>query len=147
MSKASSLSGNMARAARLAPAASSEASSTVKSRSWLMTDMTILIMICSRRMFLVSCSFSVRCAENSARSQVLIRPPKCLKTRGAPSFSMPAATRRCAHAVGLFCRHSAANATSRECRTSVTRATRGTIRGFQAGLVRCSRLLSRTEDL
>jgi hypothetical protein len=54
-------------------------------------------MICSRRMFLVSCSFSVRCAENSARSQVLIRPPKSLKPRSAPSLSMPAATRRCAH--------------------------------------------------
>jgi hypothetical protein len=37
-------------AGRLAPAASSEASSTVSVGSWLMTDETIPIMICRRRM-------------------------------------------------------------------------------------------------
>ena len=51
-----------------------------------MTDMTMLIMICNRRMFLASCSFSVRCAENSARSQVLITAPRLFKTRSAPAL-------------------------------------------------------------
>src|SRR5579862_2593059 len=76
----------MARAARLAPAASSEASSTVRLQSWLMTDITMLIMSCNRRIFLASSSFSLRCAESSARSQVLIRPPLFF----APSFDAPA---------------------------------------------------------
>ena len=50
-SYASSLSGNIAKAARFAPAASSEASSIVRFGSWLITDMTMLIMICRRRIF------------------------------------------------------------------------------------------------
>ena len=74
-----------------------------------MTDITMLIMICSRRMFLASCSFSVRCAENSARSRVLIMPPGLVKTTATMLLHLHSdaqpSTGRCAHPNGLFCGH------------------------------------------
>src|ERR1700677_595954 len=49
----------MASAARLAPAANSEASSTVRLGSWLITDETIPIITCRRRILRASSSDSV----------------------------------------------------------------------------------------
>src|SRR5438093_11228733 len=62
----------MASAARFAPATSSEASSNVKLGSWLITDMTMLIITCKRRIFLASCS---RSADSPVRSRLSIRLP------------------------------------------------------------------------
>src|SRR6266478_8856547 len=91
----------MARAARFAPATSSEASSTVRFSSWLMTDMTILIISCRRRMFLASCSTSL---SFEGDSRALIRLPRPLYSRYQVSFDAllfrcAAEAGRCAHPV------------------------------------------------
>src|SRR5512146_1967736 len=78
----------MARAARLAPATSSEASSTVMPGSWLMTDITMLIMVCRRRILRnSSSSASLNCGwEGSGLALAmrgflnLVRPARALRT-------------------------------------------------------------------
>src|SRR5271165_311740 len=61
----------MASAARLAPAASSEASCSERLGSWLITDVTIEIISCSRRIFLASSSRS-RCTSCSANGRFVL---------------------------------------------------------------------------
>jgi len=70
--------GNMASAARRAPAASSAASSTVSFGSWPITDITILIMTCRRRIFRAS---SVASMEASTRFGFSIVPRAGLSGR------------------------------------------------------------------
>src|SRR5438445_9219273 len=65
----------MARAARLVLAAISEASSMVRSGSWLMTDMTMLIMTCRRRIFLASSWASLRFPPCAPCSEFSMGPP------------------------------------------------------------------------
>src|SRR5581483_11108473 len=92
MSYANSLSGNMASAARLVLATISEASSTVRFGSWLITDITMLIMIWSRRIFRAPSSRSVSCGC-WLRSGISIGPPIrmqpwCPATRGCSPYWM-----------------------------------------------------------
>src|SRR6266446_2833264 len=75
MSYASSLSGNMLSAARRAFAAISDASSSVRSGSWLITDITMLIMICRRRSLFASSTCSLYSPPGCSARSTSILPP------------------------------------------------------------------------
>src|ERR1700746_1273298 len=95
MSKASSLSGNITSAARLALAISSEASSTVRLGSCPITDMTILIITCRRRIFLASSQVSCSAPSCSPRFGFSITSlDRELQRAASPPHQPPCPARR-----------------------------------------------------
>src|SRR6266404_36595 len=85
----------MARAARLVPATSSDASSIVRFGSWLITDITMLIMICRRRIFTASSWTSLPCAFSkgpSFRNRAGRASPAAIRLVRCAAFVL-----RCAH--------------------------------------------------
>src|ERR1700691_2619003 len=99
----------MASAPLLGLAASSDASSTVRLGSWLITDITMLIMTCRRRMLRASCSCSLTLPVCTARCGLSI----------APRFPCPSAG-GLRQPTSLFWGQSRPRAMAPRCRTSVT---------------------------